>query len=253
MAKNRPNIPPKSKKILQKEINSVCPFCENGEVEYFEIHHIDENPSNNDLSNLLMLCRICHSKITKGDISENEVRIVKENLKNTKQKIELASVTVDPQSSWEQKADNRYAFYRPSSNNRKLNSLLVLKWSLINHLPKTVILTSIKYDAVSLPSGIFGPPQPSILKSLAKYQIPIYWNQPVRYLMYDDQIQVPEKQAFQFETELFNDIMEKKCKIMNRGYVDFNFEFSDGQVVKAPRIFINCKSEDEQMVIRILS
>jgi len=58
---------------LQKEIGSVCPFCHNDDVGHFEIHHIDENPSNNEIGNLLLLCPICHSKITKGDISGIDV------------------------------------------------------------------------------------------------------------------------------------------------------------------------------------
>ncbi|MCO5230494.1 MAG: HNH endonuclease [Chitinophagales bacterium] len=67
---------PKENKVraeLQKEIGSTCPFCENTEVGHFEIHHIDEDPSNNETGNLLLLCPICHSKITKGDISNIEV------------------------------------------------------------------------------------------------------------------------------------------------------------------------------------
>ena len=73
--KARTSIPQiaKVKAILQKEINSICPFCSNEEVGHFEIHHIDEDPSNNDVLNLLLLCPICHSKITKGDISNIEV------------------------------------------------------------------------------------------------------------------------------------------------------------------------------------
>lgn len=43
-----------------------------------QFHHIDENPENNDLANLLMLCPTCHLKITKGDISRSDV----ENTKN---------------------------------------------------------------------------------------------------------------------------------------------------------------------------
>lgn len=73
--KKRTRIP-KENKIraeLQKEIGSTCPFCENTEVGHFEIHHIDENPSHNEIVNLLLLCRICHSKITKGDFSQIEV------------------------------------------------------------------------------------------------------------------------------------------------------------------------------------
>jgi hypothetical protein len=31
----------------------------------FEIHHIDENRSNNEFINLLMVCPTCHSKLLK--------------------------------------------------------------------------------------------------------------------------------------------------------------------------------------------
>ena len=71
--KKRQAIPPKIRALLQKEISSRCPFCGNGDVGHFEIHHIDENPGNNSLTNLLMLCPLCHSKITKGDISLEQV------------------------------------------------------------------------------------------------------------------------------------------------------------------------------------
>ena len=71
--KKRKNIPSRIKTLLQKEINSVCPFCPSEDVDHFEYHHIDENPSNNVFENLLMLCPLCHSKITKGDISLEDV------------------------------------------------------------------------------------------------------------------------------------------------------------------------------------
>lgn len=64
----RKTIPYKIKALLQKEVKSICPFCTNEDVGHFEIHHIDENRENNDYENLIMLCKICHSKITKGDI-----------------------------------------------------------------------------------------------------------------------------------------------------------------------------------------
>ncbi len=73
--KNRTSIP-KANKIraeLQKEISSICPFCDNSDVGHFEIHHIDENPANNEIDNLILLCPICHSKITKADIVQIEV------------------------------------------------------------------------------------------------------------------------------------------------------------------------------------
>jgi len=69
MSKQRRRIP-KHQKIraeLQKEIGSRCPFCINEEVGHFEIHHIDENNSNNVFENLLLLCSTCHSKFTKKE------------------------------------------------------------------------------------------------------------------------------------------------------------------------------------------
>ncbi|MHB8871869.1 MAG: HNH endonuclease [Candidatus Doudnabacteria bacterium] len=73
--KKRTRIPKENKvrSELQKEINSVCPFCENDDVGHFEIHHIDGNPSNNELNNLLLVCPTCHSKITKEDITLDQV------------------------------------------------------------------------------------------------------------------------------------------------------------------------------------
>ncbi|NDV79965.1 HNH endonuclease [Dysgonomonas sp. 511] len=73
--KTRKRIPKENKvrAELQKEISSICPFCGNDDVGHFEIHHIDEDPSNNEMNNLLLLCPLCHSKITKGDISNIEV------------------------------------------------------------------------------------------------------------------------------------------------------------------------------------
>lgn len=75
----RKRIPQENKirALLQQEINSVCPFCNNTDVGHFQIHHIDDNPSNNEFGNLLLLCPTCHSKITKGDIMKEEVEAKK--------------------------------------------------------------------------------------------------------------------------------------------------------------------------------
>jgi len=77
MRKKRIPVDSKTKTLLQKEVGSKCLFCGNEDVDHFEIHHIDENPSNNDFSNLLFLCPLCHSKITKGDITKTEVMRLK--------------------------------------------------------------------------------------------------------------------------------------------------------------------------------
>jgi len=90
--KNRKKLPIKLQRILQKEINSVCPIpdCNSKDVDHFQIHHIDEDKSNNDLINLIMLCPTCHSKVTKKDILQENIIALKNNLmkKEIKYKIE---------------------------------------------------------------------------------------------------------------------------------------------------------------------
>jgi len=41
-----------------------CKLC--GNKKDLQIHHIDENRKNNQISNLLILCRSCHSKQHRG-------------------------------------------------------------------------------------------------------------------------------------------------------------------------------------------
>ncbi len=88
--KKRTRIPKENKvrSELQKEIGSACPFCDNDDVGHFEIHHIDGNPSNNRLDNLLLVCPTCHSKITKEDITldkiiSKKISLMDENIKKT--------------------------------------------------------------------------------------------------------------------------------------------------------------------------
>jgi 5-methylcytosine-specific restriction endonuclease McrA len=78
----RKTIPQKIKMLLQREIGSTCPFCNSNEVGHFQFHHIDENPENDTIANLLMLCPTCHSKITKGDVSRAKVEAKKQEVSN---------------------------------------------------------------------------------------------------------------------------------------------------------------------------
>lgn len=71
--KKRQYIPHRTRKLLQKEIHNRCPFCDNVDVEDFEIHHIDGDRSNSIRENLIMLCSHCHTKIENGAISTEEV------------------------------------------------------------------------------------------------------------------------------------------------------------------------------------
>lgn len=78
----RPPIPQEARirAELQKEIGSRCPYCESTEVGHFEIHHIDENPSNHNYENLLLLCKTDHSRFTKKEWLQEKARKTKDEL-----------------------------------------------------------------------------------------------------------------------------------------------------------------------------
>ncbi len=79
--RKRKPVSNKVRALLQKENRSQCPFCANEDVDHFEVHHIDEDPNNNDIQNLLLCCPLCHSKITKSDIERNLVIAAKNKMK----------------------------------------------------------------------------------------------------------------------------------------------------------------------------
>lgn len=79
--------------LLQKEIDSCCPFCGSQEVDTFEVHHMNDNPEDDRLDNEIMVCPTCHSKITVGTIPRNDVyrkkyELVEASNRNKRQKPE---------------------------------------------------------------------------------------------------------------------------------------------------------------------
>jgi len=69
-----------SSKNLYQEADNRCPFCGVADVPVLGIHHIDGNPSNNKIENLIVVCGNCHSKITCGEISPADVHAKKMDL-----------------------------------------------------------------------------------------------------------------------------------------------------------------------------
>ena len=57
MAKTRTSIPKKVREQLMKEFRHRCAICGGDQPQ---IHHIDEDPANNNLLNLIPLCPNCH-------------------------------------------------------------------------------------------------------------------------------------------------------------------------------------------------
>jgi hypothetical protein len=57
MTKKRTNIPNKTRDAVMREYNHLCAICG---TQNPQIHHIDEDPANNAIENLLPLCPNCH-------------------------------------------------------------------------------------------------------------------------------------------------------------------------------------------------
>lgn len=78
--KRRKAVPSLASKKVYQEADNRCPFCAVADVAVLEIHHLDGNPSNNEVANLIVVCGNCHSKITRGEISPSDVHTKKMEL-----------------------------------------------------------------------------------------------------------------------------------------------------------------------------
>lgn len=79
-AKPRSKVPKAVEKRAFQEALSHCPFCPESDVASLQVHHIDGDPANNLLENLLCVCANCHTKITGGVLSEADVRTKKREI-----------------------------------------------------------------------------------------------------------------------------------------------------------------------------
>lgn len=251
--KKRKSIPQKTKALLQKEIYSKCPFCTNEDVDHFQIHHLNENPLDNDIFNLIMLCANCHSKITKGDILTEDVLMVKKQLITQSSELQLVNINIDHQNcSWSIDEDYEHVFHYERNGK---SPFPILDFSFINNSQEVVILNKITLEVKSLFSGLNGVPQPSVLNPLVKYQIKIDYEKEINILKILDAIQCPPKQAFRFQVEL-----SQKTSISNENFppegrklLFFKFYFNNGVVVIAPTIKFNTIDESDTIPIVLLS
>ena len=246
--KNRTKIPQvnKVRAILQKEINSKCPNCENTDVGHFEIHHIDENPENNQIENLILLCRICHSKITKKDIQIDEVKKWKNNLVNRNSDIQFISVTIDNENcGWEaiKGAINAFEAVRFKS------PFPILNFTFINNSERTILLTNIELKNRRLPVGLSGPPieVPTILRPTIKYKIRLPEDGETINTTLNDEIIIPKNTAFKFQVEIFNDYMERFMPPHNKYAIYFKFGFNNDFYIDIPKILLNSSMDYEKL------
>ena len=121
MAKKRIRIPAEiEKKIIYKSARTcnVCREFKKG----IQIHHIDENPSNNNIDNLIVLCQNCHDEAhTKHDLSKNL----------TPSKLSYCK------KEWENEVAERAALAMLPQNNLK-NAI----WTFINHEKVSQLMSS---------------------------------------------------------------------------------------------------------------
>jgi hypothetical protein len=73
----------KHKEVLDRDKNK-CLLC--GSKKMIIIHHIDHNNKNNDINNLVTLCRRCHPRI---HYSKNRVKIESELYRNMQKQAEM--------------------------------------------------------------------------------------------------------------------------------------------------------------------
>ena len=246
--KNRTKIPQvnKVRAILQKEINSKCPNCENTDVGHFEIHHIDENPENNQNENLILLCPICHSKITKKDIHIDEVKKWKNNLINKNSDIQFISVTIDNENcGWEaiKGAINAFEAVR-------FKSLFpIFNFTFINNSERTILLTNIELKNRILPVGLSGPPieVPTILRPTIKYKIRLPKEGETINTALNDDIIIPKNTAFKFQVEVFDDCMERFMPPHNKYVLNFKFGFNNDFYIEVPKVLLNSSSDYDKL------
>ena len=249
MAKGKRKEIPQKNKVkanLQKEINSVCPICYNTDVGHFQIHHIDENHSNNDTSNLLLLCPICHSKITKGDILMNDVIDVKKGLNRKNEKVQFISVNVDSDNcSWQPIKNVPNAFEAI-----KMKSFFpIFNFSFINQTNKTILLTNIIIKTKRLPIGLAGPgiPLPNILRPTIKYKIKMPDGGETTNTVLSEEIEIPQGRAFKFQIELYHESMERFKPPFNKDVLHIELGFNNDFYIKVPKILLNTKEDFDQL------
>ncbi|MFH1770327.1 MAG: hypothetical protein ABH828_02100 [archaeon] len=85
--KNRIPISKKEKNKVYDIANNRCQAC--GKVARLKIHHIDEDPSNNNLSNLILLCGNHHDDAHSGSLPKWRLKDLRKGTKFNKHTIDI--------------------------------------------------------------------------------------------------------------------------------------------------------------------
>jgi len=123
----RKGVPESLRKKVLKRDNFRCRLCG---YAFLEVHHIDRNPENNNLDNLVTLCRKCHFEIHARDYlepksyREQEISKVKDILLERIESIVKNSIKIDVKVNVEFKGKRKSRiFLELEKDAQKLNLL----------------------------------------------------------------------------------------------------------------------------------
>lgn len=237
----RKYIPEKTKRILYQECKSMCSDCSNEDTNSFEFHHIDNNPANNSIENLLVLCSNCHKKYTNGIKTKDDAIKTKQELPS-RNNIEIVSINIDKDNcSWVMARKN--VFY---NQNNHINTNPIFIFCLCNNSNKTIILSEIRVTSKSLFSDLGDSFTPTVLSPLIKYKIELPYDDTNSTIL-KEPLSVPVGQGFMFNVELYD-----TYPIRSRFVVVFEFLFGNNTKITTSKIFLNTDNEDNNLVLNTL-
>jgi hypothetical protein len=236
---------------LQKEVNSKCPFCDDQDVEYFDVHHIDEDSSNTVEHNLILICKKCHAKIGEGKITKEQVVEKKTNLTGAAANIEIYKINIISKNNcWKPFINTKNAF---QLDWKKANDFPTFQFHILNNYDKTIVLSDIELKAKYLFSGFGDLPQPCEVPDSSVYHLIIKGGQEIHSIEKFKGVQIPSKQAFILNVEVFEQFKSERFNLENRMILYFTLKFSNNIVVNLSKILLNTENENEGVPIQVLS
>jgi hypothetical protein len=246
-SKNVRRVKPTRKMLirLQKEINSQCPFCNNEEVEHFDVHHIDKDSSNTVFVNLILLCKNCHAKADAGDITKEQIF----EIKNQKERFTNigCDISIDRGNcSWESIKNIHNAFQLTKGI---LSTFPVLRFHFINHTEKTIVLRSVELNVKHLFSGMSGLPRPSTVHRSEILELVV---ENSHALMELEETQIPSKHAYTLCLRILEKSGGEYFVPDSRQILQFSFKFNNGVDVLPPRVMLNTDNETEGIPLVVM-
>jgi hypothetical protein len=148
---NRPRIPADVRRSVEVESGHCCGIKGCVEHTYLEIHHIDENRENNEISNLVLLCdkhhKMAHAKVIdrkalkeyKNLLQESHDRSIHDRVEKLERMLEQSENLIEGnlKSSNKSATENNETLRKESSDRSDIMTF-VLKHVAIRHFEKEV-------------------------------------------------------------------------------------------------------------------